>query len=72
MSKLIRLVFPVVVASLVGCKVEIESGGIGGSIDPHDPNIEYFDNDESKRQIDEQAERSLDMANEQHGDANRR
>ena len=41
----------------VGCKVEVGVGGIGGNIDPHDPDVEYFQDDESKRQLEEQAER---------------
>ncbi len=45
MSTFVRLGLAIVVASLVGCKVEI-----GGNIDPLDPNVEYFEPDELKLQ----------------------
>ncbi len=48
MSTFFQLGLAIVAASLVGCKVEVGAGGIGGNVDPRDPNVEYFEPDESK------------------------
>ena len=50
MSRVIHLVLVIAVVSLAGCTTEY---GTGGNTEPLDPNVEYFEIDESKLQREE-------------------
>lgn len=54
----VRMLTPVLLgAALAGCTVKVGSSGVGGSIQPGDPNVIYFQPPEEERRMKEQAER---------------
>ena len=72
MSAYIHLGLVLLAASLVGCKVELGAGGIGGNADPRDSNVEYFEPGEFTLQREGDAKSLEDSAKLESADEERR
>lgn len=71
-SKSMRLVSIALSTLLAGCKFEEGVGGIGGNTDMYSDDVIYFLPDETKRELEEQAERTLDATEQQAADGRRK